>query len=117
MEYQKKGYLTSYFKLFHLKDVQKIEIKAHYHEFDKIILFLSGKVKYNIEGQTYQLFPYDIIFVPHNCIHYPIISDTVTYERIVLYIDPNYLKNKIDTIDKLDFCFNYTQEHNSYVMI
>ena len=25
MEYQKKGYLTSYFKLFHLKDVQKIE--------------------------------------------------------------------------------------------
>ena len=96
MEYQKKGYLTSYFKLFHLKDVQKIEIKAHYHEFDKIILFLSGKVKYNIEGQTYQLFPYDIVFVPHNCIH--------------------YLKNKIDTTDKLDFCFNYAQEHNSYVM-
>mgnify|MGYP003603855110 FL=1 len=116
MEYQKKGYLTSYFKLFHLKDVQKIEIKAHYHEFDKIILFLSGKVKYNIEGQTYQLFPYDIVFVPHNCIHYPTISDTATYERIVLYIDPNYLKNKIDTTDKLDFCFNYTQEHNSYVM-
>ena len=95
MEYQKKGYLTSYFKLFHLKDVQKIEIKAHYHEFDKIILFLSGKVKYNIEGQTYQLFPYDIVFVPHNCIHYPTISDTTTYERIVLYIDPNYLKNKL----------------------
>lgn len=116
MEYQKKGYLTSYFKLFHLKDVQKIEIKAHYHEFDKIILFLSGKVKYNIEGQTYQLFPYDIVFVPHNCIHYPTISDTATYERIVLYIDPNYLKNKIDTTDKLDFCFNYAQEHNSYVM-
>ena len=40
MEYQKKGYLTSYFKLFHLKDVQKIEIKAHYHEFDKIIVFI-----------------------------------------------------------------------------
>ena len=60
--------------------------------------------------------PYDIVFVPHNCIHYPTISDTATYERIVLYIDPNYLKNKIDTTDKLDFCFNYAQEHNSYVM-
>ena len=57
MEYQKKGYLTSYFKLFHLKDVQKIEIKAHYHEFDKIILFLSGKVNIILKGKLINYFP------------------------------------------------------------
>ena len=63
MEYEKKGYLTSYFKLFRLKDIAKLNVKAHYHEFDKIILFLSGKVNYVIEAQSYQLFPYDIVFL------------------------------------------------------
>ena len=57
MEYQKKGYLTSYFKLFHLKDVQKIEIKAHYHEFDKIILFLSGKLNIILKDKLINYFP------------------------------------------------------------
>ena len=59
MEYQKKA-IYILFNYFISKMSKKIEIKAHYHEFDKIILFLSGKVKYNIEGQTYQLFPYDM---------------------------------------------------------
>ena len=115
MGYQKQGYLTASFKMFHLKDIQKIKFTAHYHEFDKIILFLSGNVKYIIEGQSYQLFPYDIIFVPHNSIHYPEISDKSVYERIVIYIDPKYLREQ-KTSDELSYCFNYAKGRNNYVM-
>lgn len=115
MDYQKQGYLTSSFKMFHLKDIQKINFTAHYHEFDKIILFLSGKVNYIIEGQSYQLFPYDIVFVPHNSVHYPKISNETIYERMVIYIDPHYLQEQ-KTINELDYCFNYAKKYNSYVM-
>ena len=46
--YEKKGYLTTDFKIFHLKDTVLREFQYHYHEFDKIIIFLSGQVDYMI---------------------------------------------------------------------
>ena len=116
MEYEKQGYLTSYFKIFHLRDLKKLNFHAHYHEFDKIILFLSGKVEYVIEGQTYQLFPYDIVFVPHNSIHYPIVDNSVAYERMVIYINPNFLQSQSSTEDDLAYCFHYAKQKHTYVM-
>ena len=35
--YEKKGYLTTDFKIFHLKDTVLREFQYHYHEFDKFI--------------------------------------------------------------------------------
>lgn len=116
MEYEKKGYLTSYFKLFRLKDIQKLNFKAHYHEFDKIILFLSGKVHYVIEAQSYQLFPYDIVFVPHNSVHYPVIDEHTPYERLVIYISPAFLEKQSEADSNLAHCFFYARQNHSYVM-
>lgn len=116
MQYEKKGYLTSYLKIFHLKDIQKLKFKAHYHEFDKIILFLSGKVTYVIEAQSYQLFPYDMIFVPHNSVHYPVVDENIQYERIVIYINPGFLEKQSSTDSNLAHCFNYAKQNHSYVM-
>ena len=56
--YEKKGYLTTDFKIFHLKDTVLREFQYHYHEFDKIIIFLSGRVDYMIEGKSYSLHPH-----------------------------------------------------------
>ena len=116
MDYEKLGYLTSSFKLFHLRDMKKMSFNAHYHEFDKIILFLSGKVKYIIEGQSYQLFPYDILLIGHNSIHYPVIDSSTVYDRIILYINPHFLKRQSGKEDKLSYCFDYARKHHSYVM-
>ena len=61
--YEKRGYLNSEFRLFHLTDKESGEIKTHYHDFDKITIFLKGRVSYMIEGRTYDLKPYDIVLV------------------------------------------------------
>ncbi len=116
MNYEKLGYLTESFRLFYLKDTQKLELNAHYHEFDKIILFLSGKVHYVIEGQSYRLFPYDIVLVPYNSVHYLEVDNCVPYERIVIYINPHFLQQQSDENGALNFCFDYTKEHNHYVI-
>ena len=49
--YSKRGYLHEPFRLFHLRDVGVEEMEYHYHEFDKIVIFLSGTASYMIEGR------------------------------------------------------------------
>lgn len=90
-EYGKRGYLTENFKVFNIKDKRKEEFEFHYHEFNKIIFFISGDVKYNIEGKEYQLDPYDVLLVKSGDIHRPVINESITYERIVIWIDNNFL--------------------------
>ena len=52
-EYNKKGYLYSNFKIFHLKDSNLGEIDFHYHDFHKVLIHLSGNASYSIEGQNF----------------------------------------------------------------
>ena len=59
-EIGKRGYLEQDFRLVHLKDSLAQRIDYHYHEFDKLVFFLGGKVAYVVEGVTYFLQPWDI---------------------------------------------------------
>lgn len=114
--YAKTGYLNSAIKLFYLKDSVEKNIEAHYHEFDKIILFVQGRVKYNIEGRVYDLLPNDIVLVGRNNIHYPIVDATVPYERYILYIDRSFLHNESDDKAALYRCFECSKQRGEYVI-
>ncbi len=57
-EVGKRGYLDRDFRLVHLKDSLAQKIDYHYHEFDKLVIFLGGKVTYVVEGVTYFLKPW-----------------------------------------------------------
>ena len=70
-EYKKVGYLTTSFKMFHLKDTSRREFHYHYHDFHKILILLGGDVTYCIEGRTYQLAPGDIVLVNAGEVHKP----------------------------------------------
>ena len=56
----KRGYLKENIRIFTLNSIEENAIPPHYHEFHKIIFFSSGKLEYNIEGNTYRLLPGDI---------------------------------------------------------
>ncbi|MDF2545001.1 MAG: rhaS 9 [Herbinix sp.] len=73
---EKLGYLEDDFKIFHIADRQRKDFAFHYHDFNKIIIFLKGNVNYSIEGKTYQLKPYDIVLVNAGEIHKPTVLDT-----------------------------------------
>ena len=45
-EYKKVGYLTTSFKMFHLKDTSRREFHYHYHDFHKILILLGGEDVY-----------------------------------------------------------------------
>ena len=87
----KRGYLKEDFQFFHLKDKKHDEFEFHYHDFNKIIIFISGKVTYLIEGKAYKLKPWDILLVNSNEIHKPLIDPDEVYERIVIWVNSSFL--------------------------
>lgn len=101
----KRGYLKRDFEYFHIKDKLNLEFEPHYHDFNKIIIFISGKVTYLIEGKSYKLKPWDILFVSSNEMHKPIIDPDEVYERIIIWINPAFLNKHSNDESNLLTCF------------
>ncbi len=101
----KRGYLKEDFIFFHLKEKKQIEFEFHYHDFNKIVIFISGKVTYLIEGKAYELKPWDILFVSSNEVHKPLIDPEETYERIVIWINSKFLEKHNTEGNNLMTCF------------
>lgn len=114
--YEKKGYLHENFKLFYLTDNSSEEPDYHYHDFNKIIIFIKGRISYMIEGRSYDLQPHDIVLVNQNHIHKPFIDNSVPYERIIIYISPDFLETYHTETYDLSYCFQRAKKEASYVV-
>ena len=93
-DYKKRGYLLENFRLFHLRSPQGAQTEYHYHEFCKVLLLVSGSGGYFIDGQRYLLQPGDIVLIGSRSIHRPDLNSGEGYERIILYISPEYLQQQ-----------------------
>ncbi len=109
-----RGYLHQNFRLFHIKDQISREFEYHYHNFNKIIIFLSGNVTYIVEGKAYFLKPWDILLVNNHDVHKPIIDSGSVYERIIIWIQPALLKEaeNENRKDDISFCFQKASERS-----
>ena len=90
----KRGFLLENFRLFHLKSGGGTQVEYHYHEFCKILLLLQGSGGYYVDGQRYLLQSGDIVLLDAHSIHRPELDADVPYERIILYISPEYLQRQ-----------------------
>lgn len=115
-EYKKVGYLTSGFKMFHLKDQDRQDFSYHYHDFHKILIQLHGDITYCIEGRTYDLMPGDIVLVHAGEVHRPIIKSDSPYERIIVYVSPAFLSANPETDCDLGLCFAPDFLNQSHVL-
>ena len=93
-EHSKRGFLLENFRLFHLKSKGGTQVEYHYHEFCKILLLISGSGGYYVDGQRYLLQSGDIVLLDVHSIHRPELDSDVLYERIILYISPEYLQRQ-----------------------
>ncbi len=91
-KYANDGYLNENFRLFHLRDSSGQEKDFHFHEFDKIVILVSGRVDYTVEGTSYRLEPWDVLLVRHHMIHRAAIDLSIPYERIIIYLDSAYVE-------------------------
>lgn len=107
-EVGKRGYLNEPYRLFHLRDERALTLDYHYHEFDKLVLLLSGRTTYHIEGRSYLLQPLDVLLVSRNLIHLPVVEQGTAYERMVLWIDRAFMARYSAPEAELSDCFTLT---------
>lgn len=106
---KREGYLREHHRFFHLRDTAGQERDFHFHEFNKIVILLSGKVNYAVENEIYTLMPRDILLIRHHTIHKAIIDKSVPYDRIILYLDEKYYSSVFPEAD-LTVCFKHADK-------
>ncbi len=110
-----EGYLHENYHYFHLRDTAGQERDFHFHEFDKVVLFLSGKVDYIVENQTYELQPWTVLLVRHHMIHKALIDTNEPYERIILYLDRRYF-DRLFPDGQLMECFRLSDQEGKHLL-
>lgn len=86
--------LRQNFQLSHNRDPYFRTMEFHAHDFLELYYFLDGSVTYYIEDQVYDLCPGDLLIIPAGKMHRPVIANEhAAYERMVLWITPQYLQS------------------------
>lgn len=81
------------FQLSHNRDPYFRTMEFHAHDSLELYYFLDGSVTYYIEDQVYDLCPGDLLIIPAGKMHRPVIANEhAAYERMVLWITPQYLQ-------------------------
>lgn len=108
----KVGYLNNNFKIFHIRDKKDIKFEYHHHDFSKIVILIDGDLTYYIEGKAYTLKPWDILFVNKNEIHKPVVNPNKYYERIVIWLNPDFVAKYAQDNNDLLKCFKVAKKNN-----
>ncbi len=95
------------FEVFHYKKSGAEDVQVHHHGFYEVYCFLDGDVEYWVEGSIYRLKKGDLLLINPMELHKPILkSHSKNYERIVLWIDKNYLESLSENNEDLTKCFD-----------
>lgn len=108
----KVGYLNDNFKIFHIRDKKDIKFEYHHHDFSKIVILIDGDLTYYIEGKAYILKPWDILFINKNEIHKPVVNPDKYYERIVIWLNPDFMAKYAQGNNDLLKCFEVAIKNN-----
>lgn len=114
--YSREGYLHENYRYFHLRDTAGQERDFHFHEFDKLVLLLSGRVNYLVEDQSYALRPWDVLLVKHHAIHKALIDRSEPYERVIVYLDRQFFDRVLPEARLMD-CFEAADRSGRYLLV
>lgn len=83
--------LSKDFEIYYYDDKHLTEVKEHTHNYYEFYFFLEGDVSIAIEDKVHPISVGDIVLIPPNIRHYPIIhSQNVPYKRFVFWISRDY---------------------------
>ncbi len=113
--YSREGYLRENYHFFHLRDTAGQERDFHFHDFDKVVILLSGRVDYMVERMTYALRPWDVLLIGHHVIHKALIDQSQPYERVILYLDRQFMERAMPAAGLMD-CFDAADKQGRYLL-
>ena len=112
-EAMKASIENKYFSVAHLyKDEKAMEM--HIHDCYEVYFSVSGGKQFLIDNQLYDINPGDLFLINQYDSHYLTQIDKELHERIVIMIDPEYMKSISSKETNLDACFQDRSEHFSH---
>ena len=111
----REGYLKENYHFFHLRDTAGQERDFHFHDFDKIVLLLAGRVDYSVEDVSYAMQPWDVLLVKHHTIHKAVIDRSTPYDRVIVYLDRRFFERTAPGAGLLD-CFDWADRSGQYLL-
>ena len=94
------------FEVFHYKEPRPNAVEVHHHDFYEVYFLLKGQVEYWVDGRILRLQPGDLLLINPFELHRPIVDEkSPVYERIVLWIEKNYLES-LSEDGRLSRCFD-----------
>lgn len=114
--FSREGYLNEDYRYFHLRDTAGQERDFHFHDFDKIVLLISGRVDYAVEDTVYALTPWSVLLIKRHTIHKALIDKKEPYERIIIYLDGKFFDRSLPQAG-LMACFDSTDKAGQHLLI
>lgn len=94
------------FEIFHVEDiVDQKNTTYHYHDFYEIHCTLKGTATFFADEHQFKLSPGTIVLIPPNTLHRILNQTSENYERVYIFIDPNFLHKLSTPQTNLEACF------------
>ncbi|MBR3978553.1 MAG: helix-turn-helix domain-containing protein [Oscillospiraceae bacterium] len=95
------------FEVFHYREPRPNSVEVHHHDFYEVYYLIKGEVEYWVDGRIIRMQTGDLLLINPMELHRPVVHpDSPVYERIVLWINKEYLENLHSGQMDLSRCFD-----------
>ncbi len=105
------------FEVFHYRQPRPQAVEVHHHDFYEVYYLLSGEVEYWVDGRIIRMAPGELLLINPLELHRPILGqENQNYERIVLWIDREYLEGLFSDQVNLSRCFDTSLPEHTHLI-
>lgn len=95
------------FEIFHYREPRPNTVEVHHHDFYEVYYLLRGEVEYWVDGRIIRMMAGDLLLINPMELHRPVLQgNDQVYERIVLWINKEYMEGLSSNGVKLSGCFD-----------
>lgn len=95
------------FEVFHYREPRPNTVEVHHHDFYEVYYLLRGEVEYWVDGRIIRMSAGDLLLINPMELHRPVLQgENQVYERIVLWINKEYMEGLSSDGIKLSACFD-----------
>ena len=105
------------FEVFHYREPKPQGVEVHHHDFYEVYYLLKGQVEYWVDGRIIRMQAGDLLLINPQELHRPMVDpESSVYERIVLWINKEYLEGLCSGSLRLNHCFDTSLPNHTHLI-
>lgn len=105
------------FEVFHYREPRPNSVEVHHHDFYEVYYLLKGEVEYWVDGHILRMQAGDLLLISPLELHRPIVNpDSPVYERIVLWMNKDFLEGLSSGHMSFNRCFDTNQPNHTHLI-